>query len=153
MITVLLGIAFVVTIIGIVGGCINGWSDGVWYALSIVGAILVLIFGTIFVCDTQTLATADTINQKIQMYEEENTEIEAKMDELVKYYMEYEKDTYESLKAESSITLISYFPELKSDEMVKKQLDVYYQNAADIKALREELIDISKAKWRVYFGH
>ena len=57
------------------------------------------------------------------------------------------------LKSESYITLISYYPELKSDELVQRQLDVYEDNSQKLKSLRQDLIDVSKSKWRVYFGH
>lgn len=60
------------------------------------------------------------IDEKIAMYKKENTKIENQMDVLVSQYMKFETDTYGELKNESSITLVSLYPDLKSDELVKK---------------------------------
>ena len=67
--------------------------------------------------------------------------------------MKHEQDTYADLKTEeSSITLITLFPELKSDALVQQQLEIYVDNNAKIKSLKEEKIDIAKKKWVLYFG-
>lgn len=60
---------------------------------------------------------------------------------------------YGNLKSESSMTLISLFPELRSDTLVQQQLDIYIKNSNKIKALKEEKIsDIPMCRWRLYFG-
>ena len=53
---------------------------------------------------------------------------------------------------ESSITLVSLYPELKSDELVKKQIAVYQENNKKIINLKEKQIDANVAKWWLYFG-
>ena len=75
------------------------------------------------------------IDEKIAMYKKENTKIEAQMDMLVSKYMKFETDTYGELKNESSITLVSLYPDLKSDELVKKQIDVYESNNKEIRKI------------------
>lgn len=92
------------------------------------------------------------IDQKIAMYTEENEKIEMQMDELVTQYMEYESSTYGELKGESSIALISLYPELKADALVSKQIEIYTENNQKIKELKEKAINISNYKWWVYFG-
>jgi len=64
----------------------------------------------------------------LQWYEEQNSKIEEQIDVVVKQYMEYESDTYAMTAPESSITLVSLYPELKSDELVKRQITVYQEN-------------------------
>ena len=152
MITVLFVISLAILIVGIVLGVCNDWYDAPPYVLTIVGIIAVLVTGIWDCVQIQKLATADIIDQKIAMYEEENSEIEAQIDLLVKRYMEFEKETYDSLKSESTMTLVSLFPELKSDELVMKQIEIYQKNWAKIKSLKEEKLDLAKAKWQVYFG-
>lgn len=66
--------------------------------------------------------------------------------------MEYESDTYEKFKSEDSITLVSLYPELKSDALVNTQIEIYTENNKKIKKLKEELIDLSAKKWILYFG-
>ena len=67
--------------------------------------------------------------------------------------MEHEKDIFSNLKTEeSAITLITMYPELKSDALVEKQLETYLKNNNKIKKLKEEKIEIEKKKFILYFG-
>lgn len=92
------------------------------------------------------------IDSKIAMYQEENKNIENQMDILVEKYMDYESETFGELKGESSITLVSLYPELKADELVKQQVEVYTSNNKTIKELKEKKINLSTWKWWLYFG-
>lgn len=93
-----------------------------------------------------------TLDSKIAMYTEENQKIEEDMNILVEQYMNYESNTYGDLRSESSITLVSLYPELKADTLVEKQIEVYTANNKKIKELKEKLINISNYKWWLYFG-
>lgn len=86
------------------------------------------------------------------MYEQQNKQIKEQIDTVVKQYQEYESDTYAMTSSESSITLVSLYPELKSDELVKRQITVYQENNEKIAKLKEEQIDSNAAKWWLYFG-
>lgn len=104
-------------------------------------------------CLLTIVATESTIDSKIEMYQEENANIEQDIDRIVKEYLEHEHDTFADLKTEeSSITLVTLFPELKSDTLVQQQLEIYVANNDNIKKLRKEKIDIVKIKWILYFG-
>ena len=99
------------------------------------------------------VATESTIDSKIAMYQEENANIERDIDKIVKEYLEHEHNTFADLKTEeSSITLVTLFPELKADTLVQQQLEIYVANNASIKQLREEKINMAKTKWILYFG-
>ena len=111
----------------------------------LIGLVLTAIFGGLII-------NGRTLNAKIAMYEEENERIEAELDTLVEQYMNYEADTYGNLKGESSITLVSLYPELKADALVEKQIDVYTSNNSKIRELKVKLINISNYKWWLYFG-
>ena len=50
------------------------------------------------------------------------------------------------------IVLTQLYPELKSNEMVNKQIDIYQENNNKIKDLKEERINNEIAKWWLYFG-
>lgn len=93
-----------------------------------------------------------TLDSKIAMYTEENENIETEMNSLVEQYMNYESGTYGELKGESSITLVSLYPELKADTLVTKQIEVYIANNEKIKKLKEKKINLSVKKWWLYFG-
>lgn len=92
------------------------------------------------------------------MYEEENNNIQNSVSQIVESYKNYEQNTYsESLKSIDTnntdiIVLTQLYPELKSNEMVNKQIDIYQENNNKIKDLKEERINNEIAKWWLYFG-
>ena len=99
-----------------------------------------------------SVSNGKTIDEKIAMYQEENTKIEKQIDTLVSNYMDYESDTYEKFKSESSITLVSMYPELKSDKLVEEQISVYEENNKKIREFKEDKINLKVKKWWLYFG-
>ena len=99
-----------------------------------------------------SIVSGYTLESKINMYTEENQNIEEDMNILVEQYMNYESDTYGNLKNESSITLVSLYPELKADTLVEKQIEIYTENNKKIKELKDKIINISNYKWLLYFG-
>lgn len=117
--------------------------------LPLLGAFVCLIAAIVLCINVSGGAV---IGKKIAMYQKENTKIENQMDILVSQYMKFEADTYGELKNESSITLVSLYPDLKSDELVKKQIDVYESNNKEIREMKEKKIDLKVLKWWLYFG-
>lgn len=91
-------------------------------------------------------------DQKIQMYQEENEKIEEDVSVIITQYMEHENETFDMSKIESSTVLIQMYPELKSNELVSKQIDIYNENNKKIKKLKLEKIKNQKAKFYLYFG-
>lgn len=132
MIAVLFIIGLVVLFVGVAGK-----MEGIFEVFIYLGGIVASICALVFIFGIVLITPAASIENKIEMYEAENEKVEAEIDAIVKAYIEEEKDTYESLKDVSAITLVSHFPELKSNEFVKRQLEIYYQNDGQIKELRE----------------
>ena len=99
-----------------------------------------------------SVSNGKAIDEKIVMYQEENSKIEKQIDTLVSNYMNYESDTYEKFKSESSITLVSMYPELKSDKLVEEQISVYEENNKKIREFKEDKINLKVKKWWLYFG-
>lgn len=91
------------------------------------------------------------IDEKIAIYQEENEKIENQIDALVKNYMDYESATYAEFKDKDAITLITLYPELKSDKLVEKQLEIYNSNNKKIKKLKTEKLDYSISLWLICF--
>ena len=91
-------------------------------------------------------------DQKIQMYQEENEKIEEDVNVIITQYMEHENETFNMSKIKSSTVLIQMYPELKSNELVSKQIDIYNENNKKIKKLKLEKIKNQKAKFYLYFG-
>ena len=122
-------------------------------ALCIVCAIASISLGIACSVLWCNVATEHIIDQKIEMYQTENTEIETEIDMIVKEYMAHEKETFASVSPDSdTMVLVSLFPDLKSDELVKQQIDLHARNAAEIKRLKESKIDLATKKWLLYFG-
>ena len=115
--------------------------------------VLTIVMIIVICILTPRVATASIIDDKIAMCQEENATIEQDIDRIAKEYLKHEHDTFTDLKTEeSSITLVTLFPELKSDTLIQQQLEIYVANNAKIRKLREEKIDIVKLKWILYFG-
>jgi hypothetical protein len=134
------------------------WCDGnsVRYQLSVpclvIGAacatimVGVLLFAIFHVCDGKV------IDDRIVMYQEENTQIEKDIEIVVSEYMDYEQDTFDMSEISSPTTLVQMYPELKSDKLVQQQIDVYVSNNDKIKELKNKEIDVKLWKWLLYFG-
>lgn len=127
------------------------WED-TWCVLSYVlgfgAAITFVAWFIILIC----LVSCRTINPKIEMLQEQNKQIEEKVAISVEQYMNYEKDTFTELKPESYINLVNLYPELKSDELIQKQIELYTINNEKIVELKEMKIEETIYKWLLYFG-
>lgn len=123
-------------------------------AISLIwGAVITFLGGLIFliVC-IDGIVSGRVIDKKINLYKEQNKNIEQKIELVVREYKNFEKDTFTELKSDSYITLVNLYPELKSDKMVQQQINLYTKNNKKITELKEEKINITVYKWWVYFG-
>lgn len=118
-------------------------------AIGAVGVVVCLIGSVRLVTDIVKLRVID---DQIAMYQEENTNIEDQIAATVKQYQEYETEIFTEVAPESSITLVALYPELKSDTLVQKQIEVYTANNQKIKELKEKQITGSVKRWWLYFG-
>ena len=101
---------------------------------------------------TVSLSRGLVINETIAMYESENVTIQSEISEIVEGYKEHEKEVFDGLRNESPIVLVGLYPELKSDELVNRQIDIYVANNQKIKELRETQINKRVKRWWIYFG-
>lgn len=107
----------------------------------------------IAICLLVKLVGTSVIDEKIELYSTQNEEIEKKVEEVVKQYMKHEQDTFTELKTDTNyITLVTLYPELKSDELIKSEINLYEKNNKKIIALKEQKIDKTIYKWWLYFG-
>lgn len=123
--------------------------DCEWRVISALPLVCVIIAAAVL-CGN--IVNGRVIDEKIAMCEAENAEIIESMNMLVSNYMEHEKSTFTELKGDSAITLVSLYPELKSDELVKMQIETYQNNVQEIKKMKMDKINISNCKWWLYFG-
>ena len=124
-------------------------TGGITMACGIVGSIISFIA---LIALLVTVSELTAIQPKIEMYQTENTNIENQITECVKEYQKYETEIFTEVAPDSAITLVSLYPELKSDELVKKQIEVYLANNQKIKELKEQDIMGDVYRWWTYFG-
>ena len=117
---------------------------------AVIGCIAecVVLFFIILLCFD--VSKAKVIDKKIKMFQEENKLIEEQVTTVVNTYKDYEKEVISNTG--QMATILIKFPELKSNELVKKQIDVYLKNNDKIKSLKEKKIDYQVSKWWLYFG-
>ena len=122
--------------------------------LSLLGAVTIGVTEVVIIAVIIAFMTNGiTASEKIKMYQTENKKIENQIGELVKGYMDYESETYKNFKNESSITMVNLYPDLKSNELVQKQMNIYLTNNDKIKELNEKEIDTKIGKWLLYFDN
>ncbi len=148
-------IVFIVALIGLfIAGVMisDGDVDSFGFATSIVSVIaFVACLIAVLVLSVQ-VSNLKVIDQKIEMYQEENAKIEEQISETVKQYQEYESGIFTEVAPESAVTLVALYPDLKADTLVQKQIEVYLENNEKIKGLKEEKISGSVKRWWLYFG-
>lgn len=150
MIFVILGICILVTILsGIISektesGVPFAFAVLSWFGLAIL-LIAIIVLGV-------RVSQLSVIDSQIEMYQEENTQIEQQIANVVCQYQQYETEIFTTVAPEDSISLVALYPELKSDTLVQKQIDVYVANNEMIKALKEKQINGSVLRWWLYFG-
>ena len=117
-----------------------------------VSAIIAAVAFFAFIALCVKVSWLHVLDQKIQMYEEENARIEAQISEAVTQYQAYEKEVFVEVAPESAVTLVALYPELKADTLVQKQVEIYIKNNQTIKGLKEKQINGTVLKWWLYFG-
>lgn len=153
MICLGLGIGIILIILGFCVKCFSDKkfisslyranSDEIFQAVGAIILVVSMIIGLIF-CGFYT-ASGSIVDKKIAMYEEENIKIENSIDIIVKEYQEYETEMYDTM------TAAMLFPELASNTLVQKQIEIYVNNNQQIKALKENKLNHNLFGWWLFF--
>lgn len=120
-------------------------SGGIGFLFSIIAFIAIIILGI-------HVKSLSIIDSRIEMYEEENARIEQQIADVVEEYQKYETDFFMEVSPESAVTMVSLYPELKSDSLVQAQIEVYVENNKTIKYLKDKQIKGDVYRWWLYFG-
>ena len=152
MLSVFLIIGLIILISGIVCGINNYWRNDSDITTTVIGAIITGITIISILFNISTIIDNKITDEKIVLYETENSKIEKEIGSIISHYMQWEADTYKDTNTENIITLVNLYPELKSDELIKTQIELYIQNNATIKQLKSYKLETIKAKWWLYFG-
>ena len=150
MILIILGICILVNILcAIISDKADSDTAFIFFLLSGIGFVISLIVTIVLAVNVSQLTV---INSQIEMYQDENTQIEQQIANVVCQYQKYETEIFTTVAPEDSISLVALYPELKSDTLVQKQIDIYVANNEKIKALKEKQINGSVLRWWLYFG-
>lgn len=152
MVLVFLAIGIILTVLGIVFATVLDFDIDLSMIASAVGVVIAVISIIATIILGVQVSKLNVIDDKIAMYQEENAKIEEQIATVVQDYQEYEKDIFKSVSPESSITLVSLYPDLKSDTLVQSQIEVYTENNKKIKNLKEQKINGDVKRWWLYFG-
>ena len=153
MIWVILGV-FILLFIGAIILDIQKDCDGVLMGIGFllfgIPAIISFIVGIVLAIDVQS---GDLLDQKIELAQTQNADIENKVKVVVDNFLKHEKSTYKALKPDEVILAATTYPELQSNAMVQEQIRLYEENNKKITSLKEQKIDLSVKKWWLYFGN
>lgn len=127
-------------------------NDGEFVLAIISSSFIVVSLISVAILAIQ-VSNLSVIDQKIAMYEQENAKIEQQIETAITAYQQHEKDVFTEVKPDSYIQLVSIYPELKSDTLVKEQIKTYQSNNKKIKELKVTAINGNVKRWWLYFGH
>lgn len=116
------------------------------------GVALAIVFGIWTLVNIFLVASGFSIEEKIQIYEEQNAQIEQSIDAAVKAYCEHEQITYTQMSDGAIALVAAAYPELASSELVKTQMEVWTSNSYELKELKSDLVDFHRAQYFLYFG-
>lgn len=160
-------VLFIIFLILIIIGTIfckigdENYSDGL-ACFGLIGTIIAVFCEVVVIieifCNCSNISQLQIADRKIEMYQEENNNIQKSISTIVENYKKYEQNTYtESLKNidiknTNLIVLTQLYPDLKSNEMTNTQIQIYQDNNNKIKELKAQKLDKEISKWWLYFG-
>lgn len=142
MLSVFLIVGLIILISGIICGINNYWRNASYIIATIIGAIMTAITIINILFNISTIIDNKITDEKIVLYETENSKIKEEINSIISHYMQWEADTYKNINTENII----------ADELIKTQIQLYVQNNATIKQLKSYKLETIKAKWWLYFG-
>lgn len=152
MITLILILILAIAIISVVVDNKSRYGNDKAELAFMASVFCLIIFLIPLIALLMSVSNGSTIDSKIELYQSQNTEIESKVQVTVASYLTHERQTYKDLKPDNAIAVVSAYPELHSNELVKKQIEVYEDNNRKILGLKEEKLNQSVYKWWLYFG-
>lgn len=158
MLFVLLGVSIVILFGGAAFGIYLGdrkmsAGEGVVCTSVIIGILLFLCTIIAIIWNTVQVQDSFVIQDKIDMYIEQNNKIENEMSEMVEDYIKYEGQTFKDVTKDNAMQIAQFYPNLKSNELVKNNMELHQENIKNINNLKAQQINYKIAKWWLYFGN
>ncbi len=150
IVLLLISIGLIISGIVVYNYCCDG--EAIEIPLCVIGSILTTIILTVVIVGTVEISREAVIAQEIEMYQEENTNIENSISLIVENYLQHELGIFESIDNQNPEILVTLYPQIKSNELVQSQIDMYIKNNNKIKELKIAKLEIQVWRWWVYFG-
>ena len=128
-----------------------GFDDETGFWGIAISTIALIITFVVSICIFISYSGVFVIDDKIAIYQEENMKIEERIDTIVAEYQDYEQETFNSLKMDGVDVIYAMYPELKSNDLVVSQMNLYVENNKKIKELRERKLDYRLMRWALIF--
>ena len=152
MILLIFGICILMIVGGIILDKKTGADSDICFGISGIGMVVGFFALVGLIVVGVNVKSLSVIDDRIAMYEEENARIERQVADVVEQYQKYETDIFREVAPESAVTMVSLYPELKSDSLVQAQIEVYTENNKTIRDLRDKQIKGNVYRWWLYFG-
>lgn len=152
MILAILGICIALIVVGVILEHKSDHYDDVGMGLTATGGFLAGLTLIVIIILSWSVGATYRIDKKIELYETQNAQIEKSVAIAVEKYMQYEGDIMTEVSPDSAVTLVAVYPELKSDALIEKQIEIYISNNNEIVKLKEKQIHMPLLKWWLYFG-
>lgn len=103
------------------------------------------LFITALVCALRYNSTASTAQSRLAVLQEQNEIVLAQVQPIVEQYAQYESGTLKDFKMSPEIVVALYamYPELKSNEFFKAQIDIIVENQREIKGIKLEIASLN----------
>lgn len=121
---------FVISLVCISLGVILWFKKSYSDAGPTVFAISLVMLVVVIICclfNVNKIVKANTLEQKIVVYQEEMTNIENNINPVVQNYLDHEKETYTALTPDNAVIFASIYPELSSNEIVQNTTTISQQ--------------------------
>ena len=100
------------------------------------------------------LPQSDSIDQNIQICEQQNKFIEQYVGHTVRESIEYDKNLYGTINNIDALKLVLIFPDFMGDKPIVRQLvGRYITNCKAIRDYKDDQEYIERWRWYLYFGH
>ena len=152
MIILIFGICILMVVGGIILDRKTKVDSDICFGISGIGMVVGFFALVGLIVVGVNVKSLSVIDDRIAMYEEENARIEQQIADVVEQYQKYETDIFREVAPESAVTMVSLYPELKSDSLVQAQIEVYTENNKTIRDLRDKQIKGNVYRWWLYFG-
>lgn len=160
MLIVMLAISI---IIGVGGGALGIWISRknsecnagtvIFSICSVLGTIMFIGVLLAIIWHVFQVQESFVVQDRIDMYQEQNDKIESDMSEMVQSYMQYEGQTFKEVTNDNAMQLVQLYPNLKSNELVVNNMNLHQENIKTINKLKDEQIHYKIARWWLYFGN